>query len=108
MENNQLSRTLYFSCKWDDISLSKQLIENGTDVNLPNEKGETPLFIGCLKSNLEHVKLFIENEANVNQRSNDGSTPLSVATDESIIQILIDNGGDKIGKRPKRPIAQAL
>ena len=86
------------------IELSKQLIENGGDVNQANEKGETPLFIACLKNNLEHVQLFIDNEVNVNQRSNDGRTPLSVATDEKIIQILIDNGGSKIGKRPKRPV----
>ena len=91
------------SCQKSDIDLSEQFILNGADINLPNEKGETPLFIACLKSNLEHVKLFIENEANVNQTSNKGSTPLSVATDESIIQILIENGGSKIGKRPKRP-----
>ena len=104
MDDNQLSGPLYFSTRKNEVELSKQFIENGAYVNLPNEKGETPLFISCLNSNLDHVKLFIENEANVNQRSNDGSTPLSVATDESIIQILIENGGSKIGKRPKRPI----
>ena len=104
MSNNQLSGPLYFSIQKNDICLSKQFIENGADINLPNEKGETPLFIACLNNELEIVELFIENEAIVNQRSNDGSTPLSVATDERIIQILIKNGGSKIGKRPKRPI----
>ena len=105
MDDNQLSGPLYFSSERNDIKLSQQFIENGADVNQPNEKGETPLFIVCSKNNIEHVQLFIDNEANVNQRSNDGSTPLSVATNESIIQILIENGGSKIGKPSKRPVS---
>ena len=58
----------------------KFLIENGADINIKNNNGDTVLHEAVLiKDNLEVVKLLIENGADINIKNNNGDTVLHYA-----------------------------
>jgi len=47
----------------------KYLIEQGADINIENESGETPLFNACSSGNENLVKYLIEHGADINIES---------------------------------------
>lgn len=88
---------------WDSKTyLLLNLLIDGIDVNVPDDKGYTLLYRIINRTKETSVKerlvnLLIQNKANVNQCNIDGSTPLKMAirkVEPSIVKILLDNGAN--------------
>ena len=70
------------------------------DVSFKNaSKNEPPIHIAIAKGEIELIQKALKLGADINQKNSDGLTPLHLAsmkaTDEKILQILINNGADK-------------
>lgn len=59
---------LITAIKKSDLSTVKKLVQEGANVNLPDENGATPLMWAAYKSNLEMVRYLIENGADANTK----------------------------------------
>ena len=55
------------------------LLKNGTDVNVKNGNGETPLFKASVYGRFSEAKLLLEMERKVNGKNNQGDTPHDIA-----------------------------
>lgn len=87
-----------------DIDLVNRLIDDGTDVNVKNNGGETPLLFASEKGRLDVMKALVRAGADVNVKNGDGNTPLLLlgnketyeAEDEilDVTTILIKAGAD--------------
>ncbi|XP_023317997.1 ankyrin-2-like [Trichogramma pretiosum] len=86
------------------LEVCKLLLENGADVTLVNNEGDTVLHL-LFKNNaeenpiiLEAVKLFLERGVDVNSRNNDGYSALQLAVrfcrDIRVIELLLKHGVD--------------
>lgn len=79
------------------LKVLKTLIEDGSDVNAPNEDGKTPLHFAAYGTSSEAMKLLIEHGSIIDSRDKQGCTPLIYACDngdEEMIKLLLDNGAD--------------
>ena len=81
---------------FDDLNVIIFFIENGTDPNIINKYGDTPLHLAA-KGHLEIVRVLLEKGADVNKADEDGQTPLHLAAANGrleIIRLLLDRGAD--------------
>ena len=75
-----------------NIEVVKLLIKNGADVNTKNEQYETPLHTN---NSVEVVKLLVEeHDLDVNEKDLDGNTPIHTVSDIEVAKFLLDNGAD--------------
>jgi len=59
------------------VEVTKLLLENGADINLPNSKNaRTALHYACKKGSLEMVEFLVDNGADVHCVDINGQTPL--------------------------------
>lgn len=100
---------LIISLDSDADEVMRCLIENGADVNLPNDSGDTPLNIAVAKNRQDIVDYLLENGAEINLADAvSGDTPLIVVVRsgfEERISNLITKGADinqanKLGQTP--------
>ena len=73
------------------------LLKNGANVDICNEKGETPFFIACSEGDLESVKILFGYGASINKASKNLFTPLCAAIESKtleIVKFLVENGAD--------------
>ena len=79
-----------------NIEAVKQHIAAGTDVNVKNEFGWTPLYYAALYGHKEVAELLIAAGADVNVKNERprGRTPLHWANNKEIAELLIDAGAD--------------
>lgn len=84
-------------CSEGNVSIVKELIENGADVNASNKDGITALHAAVRANNIDCVDILLENGAYVDPLDADGSTPIhyvaeigSVEILESLIEIAIE------------------
>ncbi|WP_341811598.1 ankyrin repeat domain-containing protein [Wolbachia endosymbiont (group A) of Oxytorus armatus] len=68
----------------------ENLLREGADVNVKNDKGETPLHFAAEMGHAEIVKDLLDKGANVNAVDKDGKTPFKLAANEEI-QTLLEN-----------------
>jgi ankyrin repeat protein len=66
-----------------NIELTREIINNGANINLQDYYGNTPLIYIIYENNLDFINFFISYDINYNLTNIDGNTPLHV--------ILIDN-----------------
>lgn len=97
---------LFWASLNGDISIAKEALNRGIDVNVKSRIGATPLMYACLHYTRSNVKEFIEflleNGANVNSKTLRGETPLHAVTDRGnieAIKLLVKNGADFNAKR---------
>ncbi|GFR24743.1 hypothetical protein TNCT_330431 [Trichonephila clavata] len=76
--------------------IEKYLVDK-KDVNVKNDKGNTPLHLAVEEGNLEAVKHLIEKGADLNVPDKHGWTPLYYAVysgNINVVRFLIDQGAD--------------
>ncbi|UKZ78532.1 hypothetical protein TrVFT333_006275 [Trichoderma virens FT-333] len=72
-------------------------LSNNSDIEAPNESGETPLHIAARKGHESIVQLLLDMDANINAKNKDGKTPLHYAAcygQEAVVQMLLDRGAN--------------
>lgn len=96
---------------------AKSILENMIDVDVQDEKGNTPLMYAVYQGNYKIVEYLVDKGTNVNQKNNEGKTPLHETAGytymgvdgyegrKSILKLLIDNNAninekDKDGNTP--------
>ena len=71
------------------------LLDNGADVNLRNNEGETPIFY----ANKEISELLLEHKADINVTDDKGGTPLQAAHqlgNDELVEFLRNHGADDV------------
>ena len=73
----------------NDMAKFREIIEN-SDVNLEisDEKGNTPLHIALIKKYQDFSWLLIQNNANIEARNHDGKVPLHYAASSGMLDIV--------------------
>jgi ankyrin repeat protein len=79
---------LFKSIEQKHIKYTKQLLEEGYDVNFQLEDGITPLMTAADYSNLDMIILLIENGADLSIQDNSGQTPLMKAQTLGDLEII--------------------
>jgi ankyrin repeat protein len=89
------SRQIRFTAVWKgELETVRLLIKKGSNVNVKNNKGETPLHNASNGGHFRIVKLLIEKGSDVNAKAKNGWTPLSEASYKGhleIVKLLIEN-----------------
>jgi ankyrin repeat protein len=78
-----------------DGKMVKAIIENGAEVDLPNDDGCSPLHLAARVGDRDVVEILLSYNANINLQDNDGFTPLSWAVmsgREGVVQFLTAHG----------------
>lgn len=81
-----------------NLDAVRQHINAGSDLNVKDQYGSTPLIIATTFGKTDIAKSLIEAGADVNITANDGSTPLHTAAflcRTEIVKALLENGADK-------------
>lgn len=91
----------------------KLLIKNNAEINVADEKGETPLFRACIDGFSDRVELLIKHGADVNNADISEEAPLHGAAAHGQInaaKLLLKNGADinKIDEDGETPLFKAL
>eukprot|EP00833_Pecoramyces_ruminatium_P007239 jgi/Orpsp1_1/1181271/evm.model.c7180000076561.1 len=78
-------------------SIINLMIQNGTNVDLNDKRGNSPITYAIKNNNVEVVNILIKNKANLDQMNQDKSTPLTIAINNNninMVKLLIDSGAD--------------
>ena len=81
-----------------NIDAIRQHINAGSDLNVKDEYGSTPLIIATTFGKTEVALALIEAGADMEITTNEGATPLHIAAffcRTEIVKALLDNGADK-------------
>lgn len=95
-ERNNLLHSPAFLAAGSGRSVLLTLIKNGADINLPDEKGRTPLHVSLENGHIFVIKILIEHNATVNSKDKEGKTPLHLASNLGNLNaasILLKRGG---------------
>ena len=94
--------SLIEAAKRGDLDEVKRLIENGADVNIKDNDGDTPLHYAASGGHLDVVKFLVENGADVNAKDKYGRTPLDVAKPKVrwVLEDLIKRVGESPVQKP--------
>jgi len=77
------------ACRKNSIQMVKLLLAKGADVNLADDRGDTPLMLAALHARTpEIVKLLVQKGADINAVSDDGSSIL----DHAVIGVVSSQG----------------
>ena len=77
-----------------EAKIARCLINHGANINAKNEYGFTPLHMASRKGRIEVVKLLLEKGAQIEAKDNLGRTPLHHVENAEITKCLIDNGAE--------------
>lgn len=81
----------------NDLAALKKEIENGTDVNLQNQYGWTPLHMAIRRDRRDMVAYLLEQGADIDKVDGVGWTPLMEAVMDDMTELcafLIEKGAD--------------
>lgn len=67
--------------------IAQMLLENGANIHLQNESGETALHLAVLGNNSKIVRMLLKKGANPNLKDNDGRSALDLAKNEGLTEI---------------------
>ncbi len=75
----------------------EKMLDEGADVNTPDEDGRTPLMYAAFNGHIEIIRLLLEKGATVNTCDSNGRTALMMASSgpyPAVVKILLDNKAD--------------
>ena len=85
-------------CRYNASKCLKVLFDQGINVNIQDNWGNTPLHCACCNNSVESVKLLILNGAKTDIQDNHGRTPLHGACyniSVESVKLLLNNGAKK-------------
>lgn len=88
---------LHYTCVVGDRGTAELLIENGSEVNVMTDEGETPLLLTICGGHSSVVEFLISRGANIHLSNRQGMTPLHRASQLGHLKIakqLIENGAE--------------
>eukprot|EP01042_Synura_sphagnicola_P000856 gene856-955_t len=87
---------LHQACSWDYPELVRLLLENGAEMNKPDERGRcTPLKQACLMDRLEVVRVLLDYGVDVEGQDEFGNTALMITyCSPSISRLLLERGAN--------------
>ncbi len=102
------STPLYLATQNGHEKVVEILVNNGSNVNLPNKRGVVPLHVASQNGLEKVVEILVNSGSNVNQPDEKGFTPLHSASQfgyEKIVQMFLNEGakinqGNKDGSTP--------
>jgi ankyrin repeat protein len=92
-----VAESLHDAAKEGDLAKVKSLITEGSDVNIADENGTTPLHFAADRGHIDVVELLISKGADVNAETKRGFTPLHGAArtgDKDLVELLISKGAN--------------
>jgi hypothetical protein len=99
-------RRLLLALQAGDTELASRLIEEGADLNVTDERGETPLALAVKRGDLRLVERLIRAGANVNAPVGwEGKTVLQLVADHAEIRAVLMRAGARSGAAT-RPAAE--
>jgi CubicO group peptidase (beta-lactamase class C family) len=97
-ENKNPGISLHMAALQGNVAVIKQYIKAGSDLNMKDQFGSTPLAVAITFGKTEAAKALIDAGANLTIRDNYGSTPLHLAAffgRTEIVKALLDKGVDR-------------
>ena len=96
-----------------DRHTTKNLIEDGANINIKDGYGHTPLHLAAQEERVDIIHLLLEHGADIDSQTRFGDTPLHIAVDnwyDDIVELLVENGADPniYNKDFKRPLDIAI
>jgi ankyrin repeat protein len=88
---------LHDAAKEGDVARTKQLLDQGADINEPDGSGEPALLIASLAGHADVVALLLERGSNIEIRNKGGLTALHAAAyggHLDVVELLIVDGAD--------------
>ncbi len=88
---------LFYAAESGDITIIKDLVSLGTDVNSQDKAGWSPLHFAAEKNYIDIVRFLLKNRAETSIKDNVGITPLHIASwegNENVVKILISNNAN--------------
>jgi len=90
--NNDLSAAPHFAAESGMDDILKWLLKNGTDLDMKDGKGLTPLHLAVFSKHAETVKLLLNMGVDVNARDDKGRTALRYASGRTLRGLLKEAG----------------
>lgn len=105
--------TLIHAIVKGNTETAKELIKIGVNLNLQDDKGNTPLILAVIYNNIEIVRLLVQAGALVNIKCQIGYTALNWAVssnNKEMVKILLANSADinNLSNKKQTPLINAL
>lgn len=95
---------LVTEAEYGDVNSVKALLDQGTQVDVADQNGQTALMIAANMGKLDVAQLLLDRGANSNARDKNGKTPLmhgATTAQAAVLQLLINRGADVKAKAPR-------
>ena len=89
---------LHISASNGSVTVAKEILARGANVNLPNNSLQTPLHFAAWNNKLEMINLLLENGAKINAGDKTGNTPLMFAAargNREAVDLFLSSGASK-------------
>ena len=86
---------MHYADETEDISIIEFLLGLGSNPNVKNIYGKSPLFTAIHLKNESAVELLLEHDSDVNSHDSRGTTPLEIAkviNNKKILELLVKYG----------------
>uniref|UniRef100_A0A6B2LR46 Uncharacterized protein n=1 Tax=Arcella intermedia TaxID=1963864 RepID=A0A6B2LR46_9EUKA len=73
------------------------LLNSKADVNIPDEKGESPIFVSCYTGREDVAMLLLESKADLNIQNKESQSPLELAAllyQGPLVELFLNHGAE--------------